>query len=521
MEEHTKATKELSKTLASYNKEQLQQIAARVNLEKDHVTKSELLQLIVDTGLTVQQLQFSFCDGMTFDQTTALLLRIGRIFCQKFDLVPVNDNWISLSSLVAAIMARWHSSDWSRFQESDAIKEVAKFLSVSQDKLLQAEKKLIRLDIVSIVVAWYNGAAFTVALVHQLLSRSNAQSDTLTPPQLPLPRECHTPHDIQSPAFSESNTQQGGGPLTRLASQVNSGSTFQVAIQSISASSLVQQQVIQDFSHRLLQGQREEIQLTCVKQVMEKYLMQDNPSTNEYKLASDWINGSVDEYRVCMILKSLLNRQDRQNSSGIGELIQTLGQYMPPEQFIHLMANLLYDFGISKPIDLCCLCLRLSSHLVEVHECFERLHSKSGGFWINEVFGDELQALCFRRDIPNLLVFWMWTLNNKEIIGLIGALLSGVGSRLLSAGNLEAIKHQAQSLSMKDLTMTTKSSLCIQLLQHFQRQVKSVDEELTLAFQYLMKQDMDPIQTPKGVKNEQQNAQSNNTCYGKPRSPEV
>ncbi|KAI3629700.1 hypothetical protein MIR68_011135 [Amoeboaphelidium protococcarum] len=224
MEEHTKVTKELSKTLASYNKEQLQQIAARVNLNQDPGTKSELLQLIVGTGFTVQQLQFSFCDGMTFNQTTALLLRIGRLFSQKVDLVPVNDNWISLSSLAAAIMARWHSSDWIRFQESDAIKEAAKFLNVSQDKLIQAEQRLIRLDIVSIVIAWYNGAAFTVALVHQLLSRSDAQSDTLTPPQLPLPLESHTPHEIQSPAFSEpNNIQQGGGPLTRLASQVNSG----------------------------------------------------------------------------------------------------------------------------------------------------------------------------------------------------------------------------------------------------------------------------------------------------------
>ncbi|KAI3649081.1 hypothetical protein MP228_006935 [Amoeboaphelidium protococcarum] len=217
MEEHTKATKELSKTLASYNKEQLQQIAARVNLKQDHGTKSELLQLIVDTGLTVQQLQFSFCDGMTFDQTTALLLRIGRIFCQKFDLVPVNDNWISLSSLAAAIMARWHSSDWIRLRESDAIKEAAKFLSVSQDELLQAEQKLIRLDIVSIVVDWYNGAAFTVALVHQLLSRSDAQSDTVIPPQLPHPRESHSPREIESPVFSEpNNIEQGSRPITRL-----------------------------------------------------------------------------------------------------------------------------------------------------------------------------------------------------------------------------------------------------------------------------------------------------------------
>ncbi|KAI3629701.1 hypothetical protein MIR68_011136 [Amoeboaphelidium protococcarum] len=254
---------------------------------------------------------------------------------------------------------------------------------------------------------------------------------------------------------------------------------------------------------------------------MEKYLMQDNPSPNEQNLASDWITGSVDEYRVCMILKSLFDKQDRQNSSNTGELLQTLGKYMRPEQFFHLMANLLYAFGMSKPIDVCCLCLRLSSHLVKVHECFERLHSKSGGFWINEVFGDELQALCFRRDVPNLLVFWMWTLDNKKIIGLLCALLSAVGFRLLSEGNLAAIKYQAQSLSMKDLTMATKNPLCKQLLQHFQQQVKSVDEELTLVFQYLMNLDMDQNQGSSGVENQLQNAPSDYTLYGKPRSPEL
>ncbi|KAI3647912.1 hypothetical protein MP228_008133 [Amoeboaphelidium protococcarum] len=146
---------EFNRYFSWYTKEQVLQVGERAGQKKMVGTKSQLIEKVVNDGLSVQQFKFSFVNGFSEDKSTRLLSQIGLspFVCSGAAIMANSIQWIGLDYNHVTRLIKLH---------------VLQILT--QDELLNTTHKTVRIDTVFFIIEWYNGIAFSVTLVHQLLA---------------------------------------------------------------------------------------------------------------------------------------------------------------------------------------------------------------------------------------------------------------------------------------------------------------------------------------------------------------
>ncbi|KAI3634459.1 hypothetical protein MIR68_007370 [Amoeboaphelidium protococcarum] len=509
--------KNLLSILAGYTKDQVLQVGQRAGLNEMVGTKSKLIEKVVNAGLSVQHLQFFFVNGFSEDQTTRLLSQIGRTFCQKFGIAPINDQWVPLCGLAAAIMAKQHSMDWARLQTSDALNQASCSLSSTQDELLNTTHKAVRLDTVFFIIQWYNGVAFAVTLVHQLLTevRPNPrlQQDGAQSPQNDGPLLGNV---AQTPAFSEQSEAPQLNPFTMALTEA--GQHDVAAMRSFS----VQKCAIQDFAGRIISHLGKSFTLDKVENALQSNLGELPDPLSWWKQARQSAPCLVDEFALCktvFVISKLLGGQC--SVSLITTICVEALKYLSVQQTVYYIANILNGLGLVRTLDACCVCIRASAHLAVSIKLFKEYDKSSGGLWLAEAFGEDLIAGCFRGELPQMLLFWQYAANNQRITGMICALLAGVGSAMLFKGDLTAVKERAKHLSVSELLSASENGECKALLEHFKGEMKPVESELSMAFTHLMKLNGRASVGFRGIEDNNQELPSECALLGYPHTSEL